>query len=123
MRKSQPRRTNANSDRVTRSTYFYGLSLFVIMALAIVSASVLTRASGSSGKSSSASTHRTNPRVRLANPKAVTGNGVVRNALAPMAAITVDRTDDAAGASACTAAGTDCSLRGAVAFANSNPGT
>ena len=39
------------------------------------------------------------------------------------AAITVDRTDDIAGASACTAAANDCSLRGAVAFANLNPGT
>jgi hypothetical protein len=37
--------------------------------------------------------------------------------------ITVDRTDDAAAASACTAAASDCSLRGAVSFANSNPGT
>jgi hypothetical protein len=41
----------------------------------------------------------------------------------PFAAIDVDRTDDAAAASACTAAANDCSLRGAVAFANLNPGT
>jgi hypothetical protein len=40
-----------------------------------------------------------------------------------LASITVDRTDDAAGASACTAAANDCSLRGAIAFANLNPGT
>jgi hypothetical protein len=37
--------------------------------------------------------------------------------------ITVDRTDDAAGASACTGAANDCSLRGAIAFANLSPGT
>jgi hypothetical protein len=44
--------------------------------------------------------------------------------IAPMfASITVDRTDDAVAASACTAALNDCSLRGAVIFANSNPGT
>ncbi|HKP81210.1 MAG TPA: hypothetical protein VJT69_04290, partial [Pyrinomonadaceae bacterium] len=44
--------------------------------------------------------------------------------LAPMfASITVDRTDDAAAAAACTAAANDCSLRGAVSFANLNPGT
>src|SRR5688572_27110947 len=44
--------------------------------------------------------------------------------LAPMfAPIDVDRTDDAAAASACTAAPNDCSLRGAVSFANVNPGT
>jgi hypothetical protein len=39
------------------------------------------------------------------------------------ASINVDRTDDVAAASACTAAANDCSLRGAVAFANLNPGT
>jgi predicted outer membrane repeat protein len=39
------------------------------------------------------------------------------------ATITVDRVDDAAAASACTVAANDCSLRGAVAFANLNPGT
>jgi hypothetical protein len=39
------------------------------------------------------------------------------------ASITVDRSDDAAAASACTAAPNDCSLRGAVSFANANPGT
>jgi hypothetical protein len=48
--------------------------------------------------------------------------------LAPTAVITVDRTDDPSGGSlaavsACTAAGSDCSLRGAVQFANANPGT
>jgi hypothetical protein len=37
--------------------------------------------------------------------------------------ITVDRTDDAPAASSCTAAASDCSLRGAVALANSTPGT
>jgi hypothetical protein len=41
----------------------------------------------------------------------------------PIGTITVDRTDDAAGASACTAAANDCSLRGAIAFANSSPAT
>jgi hypothetical protein len=41
----------------------------------------------------------------------------------PLVSITVDRTDDNPSASACTAAANDCSLRGAVAFANSNQGT
>jgi len=41
----------------------------------------------------------------------------------PFAPIDVDRTDDTAAASACTALPNDCSLRGAVAFANLNPGT
>src|SRR5215213_4727083 len=39
---------------------------------------------------------------------------------APNTAITVDRTDDNAAASACTGAASDCSLRGALTFAN-NP--
>jgi hypothetical protein len=48
--------------------------------------------------------------------------------MAPTATITVDRFDDPTGAaltaaSACTAAGSDCSLRGAVQFANANAGT
>jgi hypothetical protein len=41
----------------------------------------------------------------------------------PAATITVDRTDDVAAASACTAAANDCSLRGAITFANANAGT
>jgi len=41
----------------------------------------------------------------------------------PIGTINVDRTDDAAGALACTAAANDCSLRGAISFANLSPGT
>src|ERR1041385_5246019 len=37
--------------------------------------------------------------------------------------IDVDRTDDDASQMACTAAANDCTLRGAIIFANSNPGT
>src|SRR6185369_7854590 len=36
--------------------------------------------------------------------------------------LSVDRTDDTAAASACTGAANDCSLRGAIIRANSNPG-
>jgi HYR domain/Domain of unknown function DUF11/Calx-beta domain len=43
--------------------------------------------------------------------------------VAPTATITVDRTDDTAAASACTGSAGDCSLRGAVTFANANAGT
>ncbi len=42
---------------------------------------------------------------------------------APLATIAVDRTDDVAAASACTGNANDCSLRGAVTFANANAGT
>jgi uncharacterized repeat protein (TIGR01451 family) len=43
----------------------------------------------------------------------------------PLAAlsVTVDRTDDTAAATACTAAANDCSLRGAIIAANANPGS
>lgn len=40
----------------------------------------------------------------------------------PPITLAVDRTDDAAGAMACTAAANDCSLRGAVRAANANSG-
>jgi len=45
----------------------------------------------------------------------------VRTAYA--ATITVDRTDDTAAAFACTGAANDCSLRGAIIFANANAAT
>lgn len=119
------RRTNTNFARTFRTKYFSSFVLLMIMTLAVVSASVLSRASGSSEKAFRAAgvSERTNPRIRSTAPRAVAGSGALRNALAPFAAITVDRTDDVAVASACTAAPTDCSLRGAVAFANLNPGT
>ena len=72
-----------------------------------------------------------NLRVSKRDSRAVTAShsskfartsGAIRP-LAPVASITVDRTDDTFLASACTAAPNDCSLRGAVAFANLNPGT
>jgi len=49
---------------------------------------------------------------------------VTSNLLLPLTTVfDVDRTDDTAGATACTAAANDCSLRGAIEFANSNAGT
>jgi hypothetical protein len=68
---------------------------------------------------SSAASERTNPRI------SVRSAATTAPVSAPMffATITVDRTDDVAAAAACTAAANDCSLRGAVAFANLNPGT
>src|SRR3954470_16165003 len=47
-------------------------------------------------------------------------------AFAPMpllGTIDVDRTDDTAAAATCSVAPNDCSLRGAIAFANVNPAT
>jgi hypothetical protein len=118
MRQSQARRTNSGFGRKLRTKYFSGFILLMIVALTVASASVLSRASGASEK-----TLRTNPRIASTAPRAVAGAGAFKSAPAPFAAITVDRTDDVAVASACTAAPTDCSLRGAVTFANLNPGT
>jgi len=62
--------------------------------------------------------------VAAERPDVAAAQPTVRNLALPFfASITVDRTDDAAAASACTAAANDCSLRGSVAFANLNPGT
>jgi hypothetical protein len=65
---------------------------------------------------------RRNHRIRVPAP-AVAAKALKPSFPVPFAPIDVDRTDDTAAASACTAAPNDCSLRGAVAFANVNPGT
>jgi hypothetical protein len=62
-------------------------------------------------------------RLRERAPAASVNKMPLHAAVPMFASITVDRTDDVAAASACTAAANDCSLRGAVAFANLNPGT
>jgi hypothetical protein len=66
---------------------------------------------------------RTNHRIRVPSAAAAANAAQPVNFPLPFVAIDVDRTDDTAAASACTAAANDCSLRGAVAFANVNPGT
>jgi len=66
-------------------------------------------------------TDRHNHRIQVSGPKA--SSAPTRLAAAPLASIVVDRTDDDPLAAACTGAANDCSLRGAVSFANANPGT
>jgi len=89
----------------------------------LVAASVLVFAIAPGSASAGANrAERRNHRIRV--PAAtVAANAATVSFPLPFAAIDVDRTDDAAAASACTAAANDCSLRGAVAFANLNPGT
>jgi hypothetical protein len=88
----------------------------------LVAASVLvfaiTPGSAAAGVSRA---ERRNHRTRLS--AAAANTATTANFPLPFAAIDVDRTDDTAAASACTAAPNDCSLRGAVANANLNPGT
>jgi predicted outer membrane repeat protein len=91
-------------------------SFFLVAASVLVFA--ITPGSAVAGVSRA---ERRNHRIRLS--AAAANAATTANFPLPFAAIDVDRTDDAAAASACTAAVNDCSLRGAVAFANLNPGT
>ncbi|MCU1265469.1 MAG: C-terminal target protein [Acidobacteria bacterium] len=119
----QNRRTRKN--RFATPTFIRALFTLAILSIGVVAiASLSVRSWASiertSGKSAS---QRINHRISPGAAGVSAANVMVPRAPAPFAAITVDRTDDAAAASACTAAPTDCSLRGAVTFANSNPGT
>jgi len=89
------------------------------LSLAVASVLVFAIAAGSVSANMRRA-ERSNHRIRV--PSAASAVKPMSFPL-PFAAITVDRTDDTAAASACTAALNDCSLRGAVAFANLNPGT
>lgn len=95
-----------------------------ILAIAsLVAASVLVFAIAPGSASAGANrADKRNHRIRVPAAAAASNTATVNFPL-PFAAIDVDRTDDAAAASACTAAPNDCSLRGAVAFSNLNPGT
>ena len=112
---AQPRKFNRT---VTRILAVFSLTAAGVMVFA--AAPSLVTANSSSRVSRA---ERSNHRIRV--PSAATAANAVRPMSFPLpfAAIDVDRTDDAAAASACTAAANDCSLRGAVAFANVNPGT
>src|SRR5688572_9445847 len=121
---AQHRKINSEFGRRTVS------GVFAIVALAVASVLILATAPGSvfarSNHSPSVSTRRaerSNLRISLRGAAAAATPVTASLALPFFASIDVDRTDDAAGASACTAAANDCSLRGAVAFANVNPGT
>jgi len=105
------------------------LSRFLIISVLLVVGGLAMVASvSSSGPGSKSNFARSAARV-------LSDRGIGRSAAArrapepmplappPVGTINVDRTDDAAGASACTAAANDCSLRGAITFANLSPGT
>lgn len=120
MPQSHSVKTRDNSPSRTFNKLFYGLGLLSIIAVALA-VSVLSQAAGERGKRAarnSAATERVN--VRQKSPAHAAANALLA---APMATITVDRTDDVPSASGCTGAPSDCSLRGAVTFANLNPGT
>lgn len=86
--------------------------------LALLSLTVIALVTASPQYTPNASSHSTD---RLPEPLRDTA---VNPKLAPafVTTLSVDRTDDVAAASACTAAANDCSLRGAVRKANTTPG-
>jgi hypothetical protein len=112
------------------STSFHrrAFSLFLVFGLILVAAVVSARRSAPSSAAGKPS-EKTNVRVsqrenatfRHRSEFAERASRTLANPM--LATITVDRTDDTFAAFACTAAPNDCSLRGAVAFANLNPGT
>ena len=106
-----PRKFNT---AVTRVLTVFSLAVVSVLVFAAVPASV--SAGGSRAE-------RRNHRIRMPAAAATANTAATANFPLPFAPIDVDRTDDTAAASACTAAPNDCSLRGAVAFANVNPGT
>lgn len=103
-----------------RQTIVGILALVVFTAVAVVTSAIISPSSMAS--KSEVRGERLNHRVRVSGgaPRANVGTTALP---LPFVAISVDRTDDTAAASACTAAPNDCSLRGAVAFANVNPST
>jgi hypothetical protein len=117
----------SKNNRVVRRTFITCacmIAFAVVTVLAVVWAPV---ARSAAGKLPEKRNVRISKRDTRALPAPSAGQFArtsrVVGPLTPVASITVDRTDDTFAASACTAAPNDCSLRGAVAFANLNSGT
>ncbi len=123
MLRSQDRKSTSELARRTfiRVSVVLGLLAVSIMALATGS----HRSAAAESSRPTVVAERRNHRISLRGPQSAPKSALTSTRLlAPLVTIDVDRTDDDGGAaSACTAAANDCSLRGAVAFANVNPGT
>ena len=113
----------------TRGVVFTRLTLFWMLLFAGVSVSLLGSFRSASSHSARAAHSRVNSERQLGrrlDAQAASAAHValaVTQPLTPLLPVDVDRTDDAASASLCTPAPNDCSLRGAVTFANTIPGT
>ena len=115
--------TESDTHRTsTRIAVVIGLVVFGV--LMVTSLGMSSRSVGAASKrvANPGDTERNNFR-KSAQPNVSASN--TRNVMSPalLVAIDVDRTDDDPLAAACTAAANDCSLRGAIAFANSLSGT
>lgn len=111
----QPRKFNR---AITRILAVFSLAVAGVMVFAAAPGSVTANSSRRVGRD-----ERSSHRIRVPSAAAVASAAQPVSFPLPFAPIDVDRTDDTAAASACTALPNDCSLRGAVAFANVNPGT
>ena len=118
----RPEHRKFNSQRRSHAGLLIGIALLVVGGLSFATTPRSAVAGSSGFSAAAANAERVNRRISMRSPTAARASVAAANLL-PFAPITVDRTDDVAGASACTAAANDCSLRGAVAFANLNPGT
>src|SRR6476620_11663355 len=117
MIRSLDRKSNWPRRSVIRFWVVLALLVASVLTFTIVSRSV---DAGSSLSPSAGRAERKNHRISM-RPEVAFAPPALPTPF--FATITVDRTDDVAGASACTAAANDCSLRGAIAFANLSPGT
>jgi Immunoglobulin I-set domain len=113
--------TKLNSQRRSHVVLLIGIALLAVGGLSLATTLRSAVASSSGSAAVMGTDERVNHRISMRGP---TSKASVAGAtLLPFVSVTVDRTDDVAAASACTAAPNDCSLRGAVAFANLIPGT
>jgi hypothetical protein len=119
---SQTRRANSGTARESYRIFSI-LALFAISVATLFVVSVSSHSGGPNrlGESGQRTKHRISARPSSGSLRSAPSAATL---VAPLlVSITVDRTDDVAAASACTAAANDCSLRGAVAFANIIPAT
>src|SRR5687768_17528637 len=120
---AQFRKYISRFERRTFTRFLAVVALAIAGVLALAPGSTLARSSHSRSMGAGRG-ERSNSRISVRPQTAPARRTLTTNLAVPFfASIGVDRTDDDAGASACTATLNDCSLRGAVAFANVNPGT
>src|SRR6185437_13348840 len=120
-RTNQRKATGRSLTRLSIMLTLLAMGALAIAAVSVSSHSVPTRPDSSVVTESRA--ERSNPRVSGRRTVNAARLAPAARAMSLLVSIAVDRTDDNPSASACTAAANDCSLRGAVAFANLNAGT
>jgi hypothetical protein len=119
-------RTTGKGEWRRRAITRSGLIVLGVLAITLLALPVLTEASRDRAPNTRRDRLERGFRLRERAPAASAAKTAMNAALpAMLVSITVDRTDDTAAlaASACTPVPNDCSLRGAVSFANLIPGT